>query len=342
MSWRRTLLTAMNIPLNRLGLHLLPSYEYQQIRSTYDGPEWQKPPVSEADRAHLTLSNPRLQELRARYDGHPASSHTQWQEAHLLDRLDLANFRADNHYVYQTRYSPPPETYYLTALYARDTDALGLFNRLTEDGMFGAYTLPFENGYKISRDLLDSINEINFIHRMLNIDSHERFRLLDIGAGYGRLAYRFAESPLGAEVTCTDAVPVSTFLCEFYLRFRGVADKARVIPLHQIEQTLCTEHFDVITNIHSFSECPLSAIEWWFQAIDKSDVVNLMIVPNASDQLLSTEGDGTHQPFLPLVEKYGWRLVHTEPIYAHWEVAQKHALYPNFRFWWFERGAADF
>ena len=99
-------------------------------------------------------------------------------------------------------------------------------------------------------------------------------RLLDIGAGYGRLAHRLAESVPATEIMCTDAVPASTFLSEFYLRFRGVDNRATAVP---------------------------------------------------------------HQDFSPVVAQHGWRLRHSEPIYGASEVAQKYALYPNFRFYWFER-----
>jgi hypothetical protein len=46
-----------------------------------------------------------------------------------------------------------------------------------------------------------------------------------------RLAYRMSEAlPNLAGYDCIDAVPVSTFLCEYYLGFRGVPDTVRVVP----------------------------------------------------------------------------------------------------------------
>jgi hypothetical protein len=79
-------------------------------------------------------------------------------------------------------------------------------------------------------------------------------------------------------------------------------------------------------------------IAWWMKAIDRMDVARMMILPNARDQFLSTEADGTHQDFSGLLQESGWRLAHKEPIYALSDVAQKSALYPNFCFHWFQRG----
>src|SRR5438876_2489306 len=105
------------------------------------------------------MNNPRIDELRKRYRSHPAAAHSHWDERKLLTNLELHEFRRDSHYVWQGRWTKP-ETYLLTAYYLRDCDRLGLLDQLTEDGLFGATTVPFENGYLLSRDLLDSINEI--------------------------------------------------------------------------------------------------------------------------------------------------------------------------------------
>jgi putative sugar O-methyltransferase len=338
MSFRRRFLSLANTALHKTGLHVLPVYEFERMQTVYRGPRWEPPPIDEASRAWLNLTNPRLAELRRRYARHPAAAHAQWNEDNVLRYLELTQFRGDNHYLHQVRESPSPEAYFVTAYHVRDHDRLGLFGRLREDGLFGAYTLTFDNDYVISRDLLDSINEINFIYRRLNRSTDQPVRVLDIGAGYGRLAHRIAEAFPAAHATCTDAVPLSTFLSEFYLRFRGVDKQANVVALDEVETVLTGEQFDVVTNIHSFPECRMPAIEWWLSFIAKLDVHRMMIVPNAPDRLLSTESDGTHQDFSGLIERFGWRLTHKEPIYGASEVARAHAIYPGSCFHWFERG----
>ena len=337
MSFKKALLAKANGILNAVNLHALPVHEYRNMKTTYRGPVWTPPSLPEPAKNYLQWSNAGLLDLEKRYANHPASSHTQWNSQILKAEIDLANFRGDNHYVYQTRYSPSAATYYVTAYYARDTDKLGLFGRLEEDGLFGAYTLPFENGYIISRDLLDSINQANVIAKILGRTRNDSIDILDIGAGYGRLAHRLAEGLPNARVTSTDAVPVSTFISDFYLKFRGLSERTNVIPLDLVDSALPGKRFDMITNFHSFSECKLSAITWWFNAIERVDCKKMLVIPNLAERFLSTESDGTHHDFSQIFTQHNWRLTHSEPIYASSSVAQASALYPNFRFHLFER-----
>ncbi len=75
------------------------------------------------------------------------------------------------------------------------------------------------------------MNELCFLERELGLRERERFSVLDIGAGYGRLAHRMAAAHAErlADYCCVDAVPESTFVSEYYLRHRGVAPPARVV-----------------------------------------------------------------------------------------------------------------
>ena len=337
MSIKRTFLAAANSILNAVNLHALPVHEYRNMRTVYRGPQWTPPPLPDTAVQYLQWSNSSLVDLENRYKNHPASSHTQWNREALQAGIDLKNFRGDNHYVYQTRYSPIAATYYITAYYVRDTDKLGLFGKLKEDGLFGAYTLPFDGDYLISRDLLDSINQANVIARLLNKSAQDAIKVLDIGAGYGRLAHRLANGLPNSHVTCTDAVPLSTFISDYYLKFRGLSSNTTVVPLDQAETKIAGQRFDLITNFHSFSECKQSAIEWWLNLLQQVDCKKLLIIPNLKDRFLSTEPDGTHIDFTHLFTDRGWRQVHREPIYAQSEVAQSSALYPNFCFYLFER-----
>ena len=210
--------------------------------------------IPQEARQYLDWKNPLLTALHRRYAGHPASVAFAVERRCLARSIpDLRNFRGDNHYVYQTRWSPSAETYALTAHYAREVDALDIFGKLKEDGLFGAYTQEFEDGYVVSRDLLNSVNQANVIARLLGCTRDSSLEILDVGAGYGRLAHRITEGLSRSRVTCTDAVPLSTFLCDFYLKFRG-AKGADVVALDQAEAVLPTKRFDIVTNFHSFSE----------------------------------------------------------------------------------------
>jgi hypothetical protein len=131
------------------------------------------------------------------------------------------------------------------------------------------------------------------------------------------------------EYYCTDAVPVSTFISEYYLRYRGLQNRAHVVPLDEIETKLQERHPRVAVNIHSFSECSVAAIDWWVALIARSGVRHLMIVPNSAGQhgemMLTNDG---HE-ILPIVARHGYGLVVTEPKYLD-PIVQKYALNPTF------------
>ena len=162
--------------------------------------------------------------------------------------------------------------------------------------------------------------EIYFLEKHLNISNWANLNILDIGAGYGRLAHRMVKSFDNiSRFFCTDGVFISTFISEYYLRFRNVHDKAKAIPLYNIENTLKENRVDIAVNIHSFSECQMSAIDWWLALLERNRVKYLMIVPNAYDgnegkALLAGE-HGNYQDFSETIAGHGYKLIVKEPKY---------------------------
>ena len=297
---------------------------------------------------YLVEDNPRLVELRRRYAGCAGTAHSQWSQQFVASNLDLRRFRADNAYVWQARGPVTEQTYVRTADYVRLNDRLQTFDRLNEDGLFGAqwvdYCCEGNNGErsepekneakrkKISRDLLDSVLEMNAICEFLGIENFNDIRLLDVGAGYGRLAHRIVEAFPGVnEVDCTDAIPESTFLCEFYLKFRGVEDKAKVIPLDRIQDALAerARPIDVAVNVHSFSECTLASIRWWLELLRSAGIPRLFIVPNFAKRLVSTEVNGKREDFGRILPDYGYRQVFQRPKFVKAPELEKAGLYPT-------------
>jgi hypothetical protein len=152
-------------------------------------------------------------------------------------------FRGDNPYVFQSRAGAGPEQHLLTWLYLKGRDHLGLLDRLRQDGDYGVCAFATGEtdaggqGRLVSRDLLDSVSELLFLDRTLGVASSRGAGVLDIGAGYGRLAHRAASAfPARPAWYCVDAVPESTFLCEYYLNRKGVDDRAGAVPLEELER----------------------------------------------------------------------------------------------------------
>ena len=333
MMLHRQARTTLNAWLNRHGFHVIPDY------MLYD---WQKAAPARDSRGcaglpdsaecWLSADNPRLKELQERYASFNAAATApylwtrKYQESH-----DMRYFRGDNGYVWQLRgRNMHPMAYVLTAYYVQNIDRLGLLERLTEDELFGVITFLF-NGRLISRDLLDSIIEIHFLEKHLGISSRPDLTVLDIGAGYGRLAHRMCGAlPNLRAYLCADSIPVSTFVCDYYLRYRGL-DKARSVPLDEIERTLERTPADLAVNVHSFSECRPAAVGWWLALLRRTRVRHLMIVPNywvdGGDKLLLDDRQDLHA----LLRRHGYRLVVKEPKYRE-PAAQEYGINPTWHY----------
>jgi SAM-dependent methyltransferase len=323
MSVTAMLARTTNKALGRFDLALVRAsrlgYQYDLAAATED--TFQRPTIVAA--ASPTHGDPRLTELRAAYcalHNHPARAMSLWTED-FAARIDLTRFREHNAYLWQQSRTPAQRLcWLLVGYYVHSADTLCLLDRLTEDGLFGAETFRFMNRYIGSKDLLDSINEINFLDRALGISTSRSLRVLDIGAGYGRLCHRLTEAfPGRVSGFMVDAIAESTFLSEWYSRFRGFADQVRTVPLHEVDTVLKGASVDLVTNIHSFSECRFDAIRWWLDKVDDIGARNLFVVPNAyhngGRELLSREPDGRYLDFRVEIDRRGFNLKACEPKY---------------------------
>ncbi|EKQ66967.1 hypothetical protein OsccyDRAFT_4783 [Leptolyngbyaceae cyanobacterium JSC-12] len=354
-------LAAMNVQfVRKTGLERLRALEqefqallseYQALKSRHDRlsdrlhlPEkffeqYPNPRPLLPDGANYLLinSNTRLTELTQRYRTvtHPAMNASMWVEEFVHQEIDLHGFRADGGYVWQHRDINTDLHYALCTYYLKSIDTLRLFDKLTEDQLFGAYTVMVDDR-PVSRDLLDSMTEIYFLERHLNISKRPNVKILDIGAGYGRLAHRLVQSlPNLGTVFCTDAIATSTFLCEYYLQFRAVNQKAVTVPFDELQPTLSNHAIDVAVNVHSFSECSLEAINGWLDLLTELAIPNLMIVPNMLDnggtKLLSCEKDKTRINYQPLLEERGYQLVACDPKFLD-PIVQANGVSPTHHF----------
>jgi hypothetical protein len=129
----------------------------------------------------------------------------------------------------------------------------------------------------------------------------------------------------GAQYLCTDAVAVSTFVSDYYLRHRGV-EKACVIPLDKIEGALRDNPVDLGINVHTFFRMPASRDRVVGTLAQQTSRQYLMVVPNPAEdgRLLTDYG----RDFLPLLERYGYRHVLREPKFGD-SVVQEYELYPS-------------
>jgi SAM-dependent methyltransferase len=300
-------------------------------------------PLPDDASAILCPDNPQLLELDRRYREFPSPicRHSIWEAALRNNAEDLRYFRGETAYMWLYRsLGDAKRRFYVYAQYVRALDERDLMGRqLKEDGAFGCFTYQYERLPTVSRDLLDSINELYFLERHCGVLSRQGLRVLDIGAGFGRLAHRMLAANDGVEsYRCIDAIPRSTFLCDYYLRYRGYAGKsdsrAVIVRLDEMEAAIAPGSIDLAINVHSFSEMCCDAIEAWVQWLVRLQVPRLFLVPNAPE-LLSTEPDRSHRDFAPILERAGFRRVAHEPTLMDPDARELVGVHDWF--WLFER-----
>ena len=254
--------------------------------------------------SYLTRNNPALVDLKKRYASVTNVPHSFW--ASWEDKVNLLKFRGENDYVSQAYHRKTERRYEMSCAYVETTDQLGLFDGFTEDQLFGVKTWEFIPGKLVSRDLLDSVLEITFAKEAMGLDLKDNIRLLDIGAGYGRFAHRFTTAFKNSSVTCIDAVATSTFISDFYLKFRK-CDRAKVVAFDRLSD-LPAGSFDVAANIHSWSECTKEFIAWWLDRICDLKIQYLFHVPH-TETLATIEADGSSKTYDDELERRGFKLV---------------------------------
>lgn len=293
--------------------------------------------ISQHHKDFLRRDNPELLRLREEYSAfkknHNADS--QWDEAFCTSQINFPYFRGDNAYIWQVRNNNTAFTYNMTAKYVSSIDRLSFLHKTYEDGAFGVFTYLTDPGFVVSRDLLDSIMELYFLENVLGISQGKAVRIIDVGAGYGRLAHRAVQCIDNIErFYCVDAIADSTFLSKFYLDYQRVSEKCSVIPLYEARNTIQNARPDIAINIHSFSECSIDSIEYWIEMLSAGKVKYLMIAPNnykteGGKHLLSLEPDSSHVRFEKVLHKYGYHLMVKMPKYLDYKI-QAYGVSPTY------------
>ncbi len=171
-----------------------------------------------------------------------------------------------------------------------------------------AFKCPIDNidGVVVSRDLLDSILEIEFLERCGF--SLNEIQILDIGAGYGRLAHRLLTVYPNAFVYCTDKIQISQEVCRKYLQFREISRAEVVAPadLSKIENPT------LAINIHSWPECTHAEIIEWLDWLANHNVPHIFVIPHPfnSPPFACLEDN---KSFRPDIEAHGYQISH------HWK-----------------------
>lgn len=244
-----------------------------------------------------------LEDAYARLDLFPQSLWKNWSK-----NIDIQKFRGEHAYIAQM-WSMDEQRYlnsfdYLVSIGERDAMVT-----LGEDGAFGAVTFE-RDGVTFGRDLIDSVLELRFLRETLNINRDDRISLLDIGSGYGRFLHRSAEYFQRSRGYGVDGVPLSTFLCDFYLRYRGIYPQMQSVSLADLATIV---QVDVATNQQSFSEMPLTAVDSWLKMCADRNIRYFFLEPHSGNlrdaHFVTSEPNGDHLDYYTSFERYGYRMI---------------------------------
>lgn len=215
-----------------------------------------------------------------------------WDQWQAKVKASLPNFAAPGIFVSQDR---PQSDYIESAQYVAQRGLIDVAGK-ARDEQFGAIVYDTPTLGRVTRAWLDSNIEIDFLRRNLG-DKLSKMSVLDIGAGYGRLAVSMR--PFVREFICVDGVEISTQICRQYTQ--QFAPSVKVVT----KPELTGLSIDLAMNIHSWNECSYIQIQDWIQMIVGMDAQYLFFVSHSPFQDRAYEAwsdDG--KSFQPLLEQH--------------------------------------
>jgi putative sugar O-methyltransferase len=241
-----------------------------------------------------------------------------WNRKHIKS-VDVNNFRNDNVFVWQTRLYEE-YNYFISYIYAKNIDKIQVLAKSQEDGSYGVETFEFDKKL-VSRDLLDSTIEINFLSVKLGLEKITNLKILDIGAGYGRFAKRMTDSLPNSFVYCIDAIDVSRQVSKRYLSDSIAKGRVEVLSMESIAGEM-PKGVSLAVNIHSFSEMSIEWVTFWVKTIFELEIDYVFVVPNGPQLTLN---DGTD--FSRVFHDHGYTVIAESKKYEFQEF-EKFGIYP--------------
>jgi len=161
-----------------------------------------------------------------------------------------------------------------------------------EDGAFGAEIIRYR-GCALSRDRLDTAIELWLLGEWLG--GEKIGRVLDIGAGYGRLLSALHFVWRGVEALGIDPVRESREAARKYLAHPGTrASILSPADLDTVEDILdAPARFDLALNVHVWSECTLGEVLRWLGWLYDRRVPRIFVVPHTHPNRAPWENLGT-------------------------------------------------
>ncbi|MEO8260446.1 MAG: putative sugar O-methyltransferase [Acidobacteriota bacterium] len=164
--------------------------------------------------------------------------------------------------------------------YASSHDALGCLSKVEEPALGNPLPVRYA-GRLISQDLALSSLELNYI--AANVPMRRIRRVLEIGAGYGRLAFLFSSMFPDIEYSILDIPPALAISQHYLTSIFGAAAtsdgldddggsaarrRIRFMLPHRLAE-IPDGHFDLVINISAFDEMSMTDVDGYLQALDR-------------------------------------------------------------------------
>lgn len=166
-------------------------------------------------------------------------------------------------------------------------DRLMLLNQLQEPELGNPIVIEYK-GHKVAQDICNSVMEVNTIMEFTKHNPQERMKVIELGAGHGRVANVLLHALANVQVVIVD-IPPALYVSQWYLsnlfskhrvfKFRDFSNYREV--KHEFEESsiaflspaqveyLPDQMFDLFINISSLHEMTYAQIEMWFGHIDR-------------------------------------------------------------------------
>ncbi len=171
--------------------------------------------------------------------------------------------------------------------YTLKNDHLKILNQLQESLLGNPIAIEYK-GHKVTQDICNSVIEINTIMEFINYNPEKKLRVMELGAGYGRVGSVLLHAVPNIQIVIVDIAP-ALYVSQWYLtnlfpkykvfKFRDFSDYndvqqefeessiAFLLPA-QIEY-MPDQMFDLFINISSLHEMTPTQIEMWYGQIDR-------------------------------------------------------------------------
>jgi hypothetical protein len=230
----------------------------------------------------ISIPNPRLAQIEAIAARSPLSQVAMWSTWAEHVKRNVGQFAGEAFYLTQGQ---PQHHYDRVADYIVDNQCMRDARMATWDCRYGAIPVQTRSLGAATRAWLDGTIEIDYLNRYLPQGLSDQ-RIIDIGAGYGRLAGVATALYPSLKYNCIDAVPISTYLCERYLA--ELRSTAKVLTLDEPFQA------DLAINIHSWNECSLTQVGHWLDLLKSTRFLFTV----SHDRVYSTWSGPSFRPML--------------------------------------------